>query len=455
MVLSKKQFRYYYWVAIEFTKKNARLLLLSFLISIIFIISVVSLSPYLINITTSKKEIIGMTGVSDIHSIPQAVLSKISNGLVFINEKGEVVPILADRWEVKNNGKEYHFYLRKNLYWNDGAKFTAHDINYAFKDIKITVPNSYEIVFSLKNKLPIFPTYLTQPIIKGRLIGVAGLYKIDRSKIKYGNISELYLTPTKPTLPPLVYKFYENETKLINAYKLGQVNEITITKKSVADIFSTWKNTEIDKTIDYSRLLTLFFNVNSEAFKQKEKKEVRQAIAMLLSQQDYKDQGERASSPIPPISWAFNPDIHQPVYNDDFVQKILKTNTDKKTTVTLSTYEDYLDIANDIQTKLADSNLKVNVNILTYDKPTTYDMLLAFWKVPADPDQYYYWHSTQTQGNITGYKSEKIDLLLEQGRDNLSTDKRKEIYSTFQKVIVDDVPAYFLYYPYIYSIKRK
>jgi ABC-type transport system substrate-binding protein len=227
-----------------------------------------------------------------------------------------------------------------------------------------------------------------------------------------------------------------------------------ITKKSVADVFSSWKNTEIVKSLDYSRLLTLFFNVNSAAFKQKEEKDRRQAIAMLLSQQNYKEQGQPANSPIPPISWAYNPDTHQPIYNEDFVQKILKSGKNK-TTVTLSTYEDYLDIATNIQDLLSDSDLKINVNILTYDKPTSYDMLLAFWKVPADPDQYYYWHSTQTQGNITGYNSEKVDKLLEDGRSTISIEDRKKIYSTFQKVIVDDVPAYFFYYPYIYTIKRK
>jgi peptide/nickel transport system substrate-binding protein len=454
MAFSKKQLRFYYWIAIEFKKKNARLLLLSFFISIIFIISIVSLSPYLINLTTTKTEVIGLTGVTDVSTVPPEVLSKISNGLVFVNEKGEIVPILAEKYEVINNGKEYHFHIRKNLFWNNGEKFTAKDINYKFNDIEIVVPNDYEVDFKLTKQLPIFPTYLTQPIIKQPFNGVAGLYKVDRTRFKFGKISELSLTPTKPGLPSLDYKFYDDESKMINAYKLGEITQMDITKKSVADVFSSWKNTEIVKSLDYSRLLTLFFNVNSAAFKQKEEKDRRQAIAMLLSQQNYKEQGQPANSPIPPISWAYNPDTHQPIYNEDFVQKILKSGKNK-TTVTLSTYEDYLDIATNIQDLLSDSDLKINVNILTYDKPTSYDMLLAFWKVPADPDQYYYWHSTQTQGNITGYNSEKVDKLLEDGRSTISIEDRKKIYSTFQKVIVDDVPAYFFYYPYIYTIKRK
>ena len=82
-------------------------------------------------------------------------------------------------------------------------------------------------------------------------------------------------------------------------------------------------------------------------------------------------------------------------------------------------------------------------------------MLLAFWKVPQDPDQYFFWHSTQKQGNITGYKNVKIDKLLEDGRNTLAIEKRKKIYYDFQKVFMDDLPAVFLYYPNVYTISRK
>ncbi len=451
-MFQKKKLRYYYWIIIEFTKKNARLLLLSFFLSIIFIISIVSLSPYLINITTTRKQIIGMIGTPDVNTIPEEVLSKISNGLIFVNEKGEIVPILADKWSVDKTGKNYQFFLRKDLIWNNGEKFTARDINYKFKDIEVIVPNDFEIDFKLTKKLPIFPTYLTQPIIKNKFVGVAGVYRVERSKIKYGTIDELSLTPTKNNVPALVYKFYDNETKMINAYKLGQINEMQLTKKPLADVFNSWKNTQVLKTVDYSRLLTLFFNLNSTELKQKEKKEVRQAMAMVLSQLKIADSGELANGPIPPISWAYNSDVRQASYNEEFIQKILKGK--EKFNIELDTYEDYLDISNEVQNLFNDTNVKIDVNILS-EKPTSYNLLLAYWKVPFDPDQYYYWHSTQTQGNISGYKSEKIDKLLEDGRDTVSVTDRKKIYSNFQKVIVDDVPAYFLYYPYIYTIRRK
>jgi len=67
----------------------------------------------------------------------------------------------------------------------------------------------------------------------------------------------------------------------------------------------------------------------------------------------------------------------------------------------------------------------------------------------------FFWHSVQKEGNITNYLSLKVDKLLEDGRSTLSIPERKKIYKKFQKILVDDQPAIFFYYPYLYKIKRK
>jgi peptide/nickel transport system substrate-binding protein len=452
--MNQKTLRYYYWVVIEFAKKHVRLILLSFLLSIIGIISIISFSPYLISYTTTKKETIGNIGITEPENIPDPILSKISSGLVFINEKGEIVPVLAEKWERSGDGKTYKFYLKKNLYWNSGKAFTAKSIAYKFKDVEVKPVGDYELVFTLKKPLPIFPTYLTSPVIKYPFDGVAGLYKADRFKMEYGNVKELYLTPNKPGLPFLVYKFYDNETKMVNAYKLGEINQMVVSKKSVADFFTTWKNTQVQKSVDYSRLLTLFFNMNNELLKQKDH---RKAIVNAIPRQKMDDQGLEAEGPIPPISWAYNPNLKKASYDPDLAAKVLKKANEGSSSAALQldTYYDYLDVAEDIQKSLEEAGLKVKVNTLSFNQPSSFDMLLAYWKVPLDPDQYYFWHSTQKQGNIINYNNVKIDKLLEDGRSTTSVSERKDIYNDFQRTLVDDTPAFFMFYPYIYTIKRK
>lgn len=452
---SIKNIRYYYWIITAFSKKHARLILLSFLVSIVTIVGLLSIAPYVLNYTTSQQEIIGLVGNPDYTTLPDEILGKISNGLLFINEKGEVIPTLADSWEQIDNGKEYRIKLKKNLFWNDGTPFTARDVNYTFKDVEKKVIDELTISFKLKKTLPVFPTYLTTAIIKYPLVGVAGLYKVDRIKSRYGTISEVYLSPNKDDLPAYTYKFFPSEGKVVDAYKLSEINQMTILKKSVADAFATWKNTEVTKMVDYNSLLTLFFNMKNEMLKSD--KDIRQAISMSLNKSTFTEVGEEALGPIPPISWAYNPLLKQVPYDPDLARRILRNtgSASEEAGLQLSTSYELVEKAEEIKSSFAEAGLRVNIHVLSGQAEPTFDMLLAYWKVPLDPDQYYFWHSTQNQGNITSYNNVKIDKLLEDGRSTIDVAERKQIYDQFQRVLQDDQPAVFLYYPYSYTIKRK
>lgn len=452
MIVSKKTFRYYYWLIKEFVKKHIKLILVSFLLSLIFIIIVVSLSSYLEIFLSNRKEVIGFSGKYDFNNLPDEILRKVSNGLIFVNEKGEIVPTLASYWEQLKNGKEYRFHLRDGLLWNDGKPFTAYDINYNFKDIESKIIDNKTIYFKLIKSLPIFPTYLSKPILRNGLVGVAGLYKVDKLIIKFGYINEISLAPNKQNLPIIVYKFYNHDNDLIAAYKKGEVNQITVTNKSIADVFSKWKNTKVVKSVDYHRLLTFFFNLDNPVLRQKD---IRQAIIIAINRDNFKDNGEISIGPIPPISWAYNPKLANDTQDPNAALKILKKSASDSAVFKFATYYDYLDISSNIINSLESAGLNIDLNLITYDKPKNFDILLAFWKVPLDPDQYYFWHSTQKQGNIGNYNNVKVDKLLEDGRNSLTINDRKEIYFDFQKIILDDPPAMFLYYPYIYTIKRK
>ncbi len=61
-------------------------------------------------------------GVSDI------VVSLVFDGLVGYDEKGQIVPVLAERWEIANGGKTYRFHLREGVRFHDGEELTADDV---------------------------------------------------------------------------------------------------------------------------------------------------------------------------------------------------------------------------------------------------------------------------------------------------------------------------------------
>ncbi len=46
-----------------------------------------------------------------------------------------IVPSLAERWEISDDGLRYVFHLREGLTWSDGTPLTAHDVEFGIKRV--------------------------------------------------------------------------------------------------------------------------------------------------------------------------------------------------------------------------------------------------------------------------------------------------------------------------------
>ena len=64
-------------------------------------------------------------------------------------EELRVIPNIAKKWEISDEGKVYTFYLRKGIKWSDGEPFTADDIMFWYEDILLN-----------EDLTPAFPTWL-------------------------------------------------------------------------------------------------------------------------------------------------------------------------------------------------------------------------------------------------------------------------------------------------------
>lgn len=62
----------------------------------------------------------------------RSYLSNLFEGLVNINEKGEIVEGVANKWESNDENTEFTFYIRNNAKWSDGTKLTADDFKYSW-----------------------------------------------------------------------------------------------------------------------------------------------------------------------------------------------------------------------------------------------------------------------------------------------------------------------------------
>jgi ABC-type oligopeptide transport system substrate-binding subunit/class 3 adenylate cyclase len=64
-----------------------------------------------------------------------------------------IVPSLAERWEISDDGLRYVFHLREGLTWSDGTPLTARDVEYGIKRVldPVSPGSSVAIYFALEN----------------------------------------------------------------------------------------------------------------------------------------------------------------------------------------------------------------------------------------------------------------------------------------------------------------
>ncbi|WP_042349176.1 peptide ABC transporter substrate-binding protein [Bacillus massiliigorillae] len=61
------------------------------------------------------------------------VLEHIFEGLTRKNPEGEIVPGVAEKWDISPDGKTYTFTIKDGMKWSNGDPLTAHDFEYAWK----------------------------------------------------------------------------------------------------------------------------------------------------------------------------------------------------------------------------------------------------------------------------------------------------------------------------------
>lgn len=96
------------------------------------------------------------------------IIHDLFEGLVSYDEYGKLVPALAERWEIGDDGTEYKFYLRDSR-WSDGNRITAHDVVFSFRrllDPSTAAPSAF-MFYPIKNALEINSGKLRDPNLLG------------------------------------------------------------------------------------------------------------------------------------------------------------------------------------------------------------------------------------------------------------------------------------------------
>ncbi len=445
--------RLIFWLIKAYVKKWRKTIAVFFVLGLAFFFLLnFFVSTLIAKIPLIEKETIGVVGAYTVDTLPDFVLKEISRGLTKVSDNGVVSPDLASSWEIKNSGKEYVFHLRKGVKFADGTELSSKEIQFSFSDVIIKRPNDLTITFDLREPYSPFLVTMSRPVFRKGLIGI-GEYQIKDIELNGNFVTTLTLAGIKQHLRVKVYQFYPTQEALRLAFVLGNVSQIAgitdLTFKGIS--LASFPNANISKATSYNQLVTLFYNTQDKNLSDKK---MRDALSYALPNQF--PEGTKAQSPISPKSWAYQSSF-QRLQDLDHSRLLLKDITDSGKNqlpkLTISTLAQYKDVAENIKSSWAKIGIKATVKTVV-EIPSSFEIFLGDFNVPKDPDQYALWHSDQ-QNNITGYKSLRIDKLLEDGRKTENISDRLKIYSDFQKYLMDDQPASFLYFPTMYTVTRK
>jgi len=439
-----KSVRLYLRLILTFISKFKLILILGIIVGIVAFMAFSKIVPTF-EIT---KQTIGVIGEYSVDDLPISITSLISSGLTKTNERGEVSPAIAESYEAKDSGQTWTFHINKNMKWQDGATITSKDINYNFSDATVEKPDKFTVIFKLKTPLSNFPVIVSKPIFKVGLLGT-GEWKVKNLSLAGSFVETLELENSDKIK---LFKFYPSEERAKLAYQLGQINYLQNLMNPAP--FDTWDQARVTPIINKNQYVAVFFNTTNTILADKE---VRQALSYAIDKKSLSE--NRALGPISPNSWGYNPTIKP--YDFDikhaktlFQESKIPEDDKKHPKIKLSTIPALLSTAEKIVKNWKDIGIDATLQVTQFI-PDDYQAFLGIYDIPIDPDQYFAWHHTQLQTNISKYSNPRIDKLLEDGRLETNESKRKSIYLDFQKYLLEDAPAAFLYYPTYYNVERK
>jgi peptide/nickel transport system substrate-binding protein len=444
------------------------------------------------------------------------VNSAILESLLSYNEHGEIVPQLAESYSISADGLTYTFKLRQGVQWHDGKPFTAADVVATWKIImdekfaafltlgwdkiaSIDTPDDFTVVMKTTEKFAPFLAYVGAGSITPKHLIDKG---VDAFKQEYGRHpigtgpfrfvkweSAQYIDLEKNTaywgkaaqLDKIRIKLIPDDNTLMVQLGTGEVQLAGVSpvqyeeakqlpnSNVILSNSNSWNHLDL-KMIDHLQ-----------------DPKVRQALDFATPRQDIVDKilnglGVVAVADQLPDTPYFNPNLAPRPYDLEKATALLaEAGFTKNADGILE--KDGKPLAIEIwiisggqqdkqkQQVIAASWRKLGVKVDEREEdiksifgPNGYQFTNAMtagmysWFNGNDPDDMFYWHSSQippdptgSGGNVQAFFNkfnfqEEIDQLTEAGAEEVDPAKRKEIYYKVQEVLQREVPVIFLYW---------
>ncbi len=404
-----------------------------------------------------------------------------------------VQPGLAERWEIPD-ARTYVFHLRQGVKFHDGQPLLSRDVKWTFDSLlhgkirstksaayrfldHIDAPDDYTVIFHLKEP---FATLLWN--LAGPAIGI----------VPYGSGAEISAHPIGSG--PFRFVDAEQDKQVVvegnNEYwgakpKLARVRFTVVPdattralelRKGSADIASNALSPDMvlalkrDSDLQVMQgpgttLAYMAFNVRDPFLKDAR---VRRAIGQAIDRGPmihylWRDFARPATSVLPPESWAyhaeqtldFDPENAKRLL--DAAGYSLKDGVRFHLEMKTSTEESTRLMAAVLQQQLR--QIGIVLDIRTFEFATFFsDVTRGSFQLYSlrwiggneDPDIFeYIFHSSKFPphgANRSFYSNPRVDTLIDQARQELDQDRRKQTYADIQQVLAEDAPAINLWY---------
>jgi len=284
--------------------------------------------------------------------------------LLSYNEKGEIFPDLAEKYEISQDAKTYTVVLRDKLVWHDGVKLNADDVIFTIRTIQnpqfksplrtnwqgVTIEkiDDRTVRFALRTPYAPFVENLAIGIIPKHLwetvtpeqallhelnlkpIG-SGPFRFDKLKQnKDGQIEWYQLARNAnyyregPYLSTVVFYFFETEDEMIAAWHKNNIDSMGPISAKHLQEFSQEKVSSFKLTMP--RIFGIFFNPKKSPILAN--KDIRTAIAHALNKTEMADMialgaAFPVDSMLPPATAGYTPNVPTYAYDAELSKQIL------------------------------------------------------------------------------------------------------------------------------------
>lgn len=436
----------------------------------------------------------------DPHKVPAAssvrVYALIYDSLTKLDENMNIVPNLAEKWEIAPDGKTITMFLHKGVKFHNGKDMTADDVKFSFERIMnpdtgaiaksyfasveaIEVKDPTTVVFKLKTAdaafiantasayasiVPSGSTDLTKDAIG------TGPFKLEKSEPgQYVLLKKNpdYFNKDLPKVETIKFQIMKDEAERLAAIRSGKIDISTISADS-AKLLEGKPGVQVKnyQSLEYSYL---GINVNKKPF---DNPKVREAISYAVDRNQIVQtvwKGEAAlTGPIAPAitNWALDTASY-PTYKTD-VEKAKQLlaeagfpNGFETQIETAATYPDMVETAQVIQQQLKAIGINAKINQLEWGNYIevwkSKDMNLMVGRntsgVDADRSMRFFFASTGS-ANVWNYSNPAYDELVEKALGTVDQAERKKLYEQAQTLLVADAPNLFLASPKNYYAVR-